>query len=33
VSDYLKLSGAYSDEEIVDLICGTSFSGLKARRH
>jgi AcrR family transcriptional regulator len=33
VSDYLKLSGAYSDEEIVDLICGTCFSGLKTRRH
>ncbi len=32
VSDFLKLSGAYSDEEIVDLIAATCFSGLRGRR-
>lgn len=31
VSDFLKLSGAYSDEEIVDLIAETCFSGLATR--
>lgn len=31
VSDFLKLSGAYSDDEIVDLITETCFSGLATR--
>jgi TetR/AcrR family transcriptional regulator, regulator of autoinduction and epiphytic fitness len=31
VSDFLKLSGAYSDEEIVELITDTCFSGLATR--
>jgi len=31
VSDFLKLSGAYSDEEIVELIADTCFSGLATR--
>jgi TetR/AcrR family transcriptional regulator of autoinduction and epiphytic fitness len=31
VSDFLKLSGAYSDEEIVELITETCFSGLATR--
>jgi TetR/AcrR family transcriptional regulator of autoinduction and epiphytic fitness len=31
VSDFLKLSGAYSDEEIVELIIETCFSGLATR--
>jgi len=31
VSDFLKLSGAYSDDEIVDLIVETCFSGLATR--
>lgn len=31
VSDFLKLSGAYSDDEIVDLIADTCFSGLASR--
>ncbi len=31
VSDFLKLSGAYSDEEIVELINETCFSGLATR--
>jgi AcrR family transcriptional regulator len=31
VSDFLKLSGAYSDDEIVDLIADTCFSGLANR--
>lgn len=32
VSDYLKLSGNYTDEQIVDLITATCFEGLAARR-
>ena len=32
VSDYLKLSGNYSDDAIVDLITATCFDGLAARR-
>lgn len=31
VSDFLKLSGAFSDDEIVDLIAETCFSGLATR--
>jgi TetR/AcrR family transcriptional regulator of autoinduction and epiphytic fitness len=31
VSDFLKLSGAYSDDEIVELITDTCFSGLTTR--
>lgn len=31
VSDFLKLSGAYSDDEIVELIDDTCFSGLATR--
>jgi AcrR family transcriptional regulator len=31
VSDFLKLSEAYSDEEIIDLIAETCFSGLATR--
>jgi hypothetical protein len=31
VSDYLKLSGNYSDEQIVDLITATCFDGLARR--
>jgi AcrR family transcriptional regulator len=31
VADFLQDSGAYSDEEIVDLIAATCFSGLLAR--
>lgn len=31
VSDFLKLSGAYSDEEIVEFIDDTCFSGLATR--
>lgn len=31
VCDYLKLSGNYSDEEIVELITTTCFAGLAAR--
>jgi AcrR family transcriptional regulator len=31
VSDFLKVSGAYSDEEIVDFITETCFSGLITR--
>jgi TetR/AcrR family transcriptional regulator of autoinduction and epiphytic fitness len=31
VTDFLKFSGAYSDDEIVELITGTCFSGLAAR--
>jgi TetR/AcrR family transcriptional regulator of autoinduction and epiphytic fitness len=31
VSDFLKLSGAYSDDEIVELIADTCFSGLATR--
>jgi len=31
VSDFLKLSGAYSDDETVDLIVETCFSGLATR--
>lgn len=31
VSDFLKLSGAYSDDEIVELITDTCFSGLATR--
>jgi AcrR family transcriptional regulator len=32
VCDYLKLSGNFSDAEIVDLITATCFDGLAARR-
>ena len=32
VSDYLKLSGNYSDDAIVELITTTCFDGLAARR-
>ncbi|MDH4114120.1 MAG: TetR/AcrR family transcriptional regulator [Burkholderiaceae bacterium] len=32
VSDYLKLSGNFSDDEIVDLVTATCFDGLAARR-
>jgi AcrR family transcriptional regulator len=32
VSDYLKLSGSYSDDEIVELVTATCFDGLAARR-
>jgi TetR/AcrR family transcriptional regulator, regulator of autoinduction and epiphytic fitness len=32
VSDYLKLSGNFRDEEIVELITSTCFDGLAARR-
>jgi AcrR family transcriptional regulator len=32
VSDYLKLSGNYTDDEIVDLITTICFDGLAARR-
>ncbi len=32
VSDYLKLSGNYTDDQIVDLIAATCFDGLAARR-
>lgn len=32
VSDYLKLSGNYADDEIVELITTTCFDGLAARR-
>jgi TetR/AcrR family transcriptional regulator of autoinduction and epiphytic fitness len=32
VSDYLKISGTYSDEQIVDLLTTTCFDGLAARR-
>ena len=32
VSDYLKLSGNFSDDEIVELITTTCFDGLAARR-
>jgi AcrR family transcriptional regulator len=32
VSDYLKLSGNYSDDQIVELITATCFDGLAARR-
>jgi TetR/AcrR family transcriptional regulator of autoinduction and epiphytic fitness len=31
VSDYLKLSGNYRDEEIVELVTTTCFAGLSAR--
>ena len=31
VSDYLKLSGNYSDEQIVDLVTATCFDGLARR--
>jgi len=31
VSDFLKLSGAFSDDEIIDLIDETCFSGLATR--
>ncbi|MFN7570435.1 MAG: TetR/AcrR family transcriptional regulator [Betaproteobacteria bacterium] len=31
VADYLQDGGAYSDEEIVELIAGTCFAGLLAR--
>jgi TetR/AcrR family transcriptional regulator of autoinduction and epiphytic fitness len=31
VSDFLKLSGAFSDDEIVELITDTCFSGLATR--
>jgi AcrR family transcriptional regulator len=31
VSDYLKLSGSYTDEEIVELVTATCFDGLAAR--
>jgi len=31
VSDFLRLSGAYGDDEIVDFITGTCFSGLATR--
>jgi AcrR family transcriptional regulator len=31
VADYLQLSGAYDDEEIVDLIAATCFTGLLRR--
>jgi AcrR family transcriptional regulator len=31
VSDYLKLSGNYSDDEIVELVTTTCFAGLSAR--
>ena len=31
VSDYLKLSGTYTDEEIVELVTATCFDGLAAR--
>jgi len=31
VADFLKLGGAFSDEEIVDLIAETCFSGLATR--
>jgi len=31
VTDFLKFSGAYSDDEIVELITTTCFSGLAAR--
>ncbi|HET9025507.1 MAG TPA: TetR/AcrR family transcriptional regulator [Burkholderiaceae bacterium] len=32
VADYLKLSGNYTDDEIVELITATCFDGLAARR-
>jgi AcrR family transcriptional regulator len=32
VSDYLKLSGNYTDDEIVELVTATCFDGLAARR-
>jgi len=32
VSDYLKISGTYSDEQIVELVTTTCFDGLAARR-
>lgn len=32
VSDYLRLSGNFSDDEIVDLVTTTCFDGLAARR-
>jgi TetR/AcrR family transcriptional regulator of autoinduction and epiphytic fitness len=32
VSDYLKLSGNFSDDEVVDLVTATCFDGLAARR-
>ena len=32
VADYLKLSGNYTDDEIIDLITATCFDGLAARR-
>jgi TetR/AcrR family transcriptional regulator of autoinduction and epiphytic fitness len=32
VSDYLKLSGNYTEEEIVELVTVTCFEGLAARR-
>jgi AcrR family transcriptional regulator len=31
VSDYLKLSGNYSDDEIIELVTTTCFAGLAAR--
>jgi len=32
VSDYLKLSGSYTDDEIVELVTATCFDGLAGRR-
>jgi TetR/AcrR family transcriptional regulator, regulator of autoinduction and epiphytic fitness len=32
VSDYLKLAGSYTDDEIVELVTATCFDGLAARR-
>jgi TetR/AcrR family transcriptional regulator, regulator of autoinduction and epiphytic fitness len=32
VSDYLKLAGTYTDDEIVELVTATCFDGLAARR-
>jgi AcrR family transcriptional regulator len=32
VSDYLKLSGNFSDDEVVELVTATCFDGLVARR-
>ena len=32
VSDYLKLSGTFTDDEVVDLVTATCFDGLAARR-
>ncbi|MGE5713397.1 MAG: TetR family transcriptional regulator, partial [Betaproteobacteria bacterium] len=31
VSDYLKVSGSFRDEEIVELVTATCFDGLAAR--